>query len=109
MGRDEHRVQVHWTARERLTILSEDRHDMAMQVHWMIQVGLIIEMELDELPFLHHQHSSIRKDLAVEHIGHPGPSQRGAQLVAQHDAIGGIEMALRCEDRKSTRLNSSHS
>src|SRR6266446_7580277 len=86
------RVLVHGTSCEGLAILIKDRKDVPVQVHRMIQVGLVVEMELDELPFLHHKHASIGKGLSVHCVGHPCASKRGPHLVPKHDIICCIEM-----------------
>ena len=53
------RVLVHRASGEWPSILIQHCKDMPVQVHRMIQIGLVDEMELDQLPFFHHNHARI--------------------------------------------------
>src|SRR6266480_6393712 len=91
------RVLPYRASCEWLPILIKDRKDVPVQVHRMIQVRLVVEMELDELPFLNHNPACIRKDLPVHRVGHTHASKRGPKLVPKHDVIRCIEMTLKCD------------
>lgn len=64
------RVLMHRTPSKRLSIQIQDRKNVPMQMHWMIYAGLVVKLEFDELPLVHHNHSGIGKGLPIQCVGH---------------------------------------
>src|SRR5579872_1451813 len=95
MGRDKDGIQPDWTTSQRLIVACQHGKDVSMQVYWMIIITLVVEVNLDQLPVLDHNHTCIRKDLAVHGVGHTHAPKRSAYLVIEYDVIRHIEMAVR--------------
>src|SRR5258707_79 len=92
--RNKDSIQTNWTARERLSIARQHGKGMPMQVNWMVKVTLILQLNLHQLPILDHKHPCIRKDLAIDRIGHAFTSKGGPHLVIEVEGVRYVKTAL---------------
>src|SRR5216683_7949859 len=101
MWLNEDRIQANRAPGQRFPIHIQHRKDVSMQMDGMIQIALIDQLDLDELPVLDHDHPGIGKDLSIHRVGHGIASQRGSHLVVEIDRIVEIESALWRDRRRS--------